>query len=543
MTENQGDTGTYSKPAEIGTAPADKVTRWLLELDLAHRNEKDWLKRAGETYDRYRSEKQRKNSFNILWPNTETLSQAIYNTLPKPDVRRRYRDADPVAKLVSDVLERSVDYSMDVYDFDQVLKQDLLDMLLPGRGVSRVKYVPDFEDMDVDTEQAPAEAAEDAEKPQRIAYERVICEHVNWQDFRHGPGKTWDEVRWVAFRHKISRIAGVKMFGDIYEQVVLDAVADEEVKKHENGVGQLFKTGEVWEIWDRDDESVTFISTTYKVKPLKETPDPLELDGFFPCPRPIYAIQDSDTLVPAILFEKYKQQADELDRISSRINNLTDALKVRGVYNAVLDEISQMQDAADNVLVAAKSVQALQESGGLAGNIWMMPIEAAAKVIQILNAQRDAVKAVIYELTGISDIMRGASDSQETFGAQKIKSMWGTQRLKKMQAEFQRYVRDIIRLKCQIIAGKFQIETIEQMTGIKLLKTEDERKQIEQQAQAFQQYQMMQKQQAQQQAMAQQAPPTPLQQQMQPPQPSHPMQPPVQPQQMPPRPPMQGVSQ
>ena len=272
----------------------------------------------------------------------------------------------------------------------------------------------------------------------------------------------------------------------------------------------------MWEIWDRDDETVTFVSPTYKHKPLKETADPLGLDGFFPCPRPIYAIADSDTLVPSVLFEKYKQQADELDRITSRINNLTDALKVRGVYNAVLDEIAKMQDTGDNVLIAAKNVQALQQSGGLEGNIWMMPIEAAAKVIQVLSVQRDSSKAVIYELTGISDIMRGASDSQETFGAQKIKSMWGTQRLKKMQAEFQRYVRDIIRLKCQIIANKFQIQTIAQMTGIKLLNTEAERQQIEQQAQAFQQYQQAQQQAAQ---APQQPQPMAPQQQMQQPHP------------------------
>lgn len=505
MADQVSESGTYSAPAQIGTSPVDVVKRWNLELSIAGRLEKEWVKTGESIVERYRGTKQKKNSFNILWSNTETLSQSIYNTLPKPDVRRRYRDADPVAKVVSDVLERAIDYSMDVYDFDQVLRLDVADMLLPGRGVSRVKYVPDFADIEADASQAEDPKAEAVEPAQKLVDERVVCEHVHWKDFRHGPGKTWDEVRWVAFRHKMSKVAGVEMFGAIFNQVTLDAVADEEVKKEEKGVGALFKTAEVWEIWDKDDKTVTFIATTYKQAPLKVTPDPLELDGFFPNPRPLFAILDAESLIPAPLYEKYKQQAEELDRISSRINNLTEALKVRGVYNSVLTEIAKMQDAGDNELIGATNVQALGESGGLEKNIWMMPIEAAAKVIQVLNVQRDACKAVIYEITGIADIMRGASDARETLGAQQIKTQWGTQRLKKMQAEFQRYARDIIRLKCQIIANKFQVETIMAMTGIKLFKTEAERQQVQQQAAQFQQFQQVQ--QAQQQAQQPPAPP------------------------------------
>lgn len=486
MTTQDAGNGTYSSPAQIGTKPADVVTRWCLELNMAAKLQKEWMKTGDTIVDRYRGTKQKKNSFNILWSNTETLSQAVYNTLPKPDVRRRYRDADPVGKLVSDVLERSVDFSLDAYDFDHTMKLDILDMLLPGRGLSRVKYVPDFEDIIDDAEQAKPKEDQNQSPAQKLVYERVICEHVNWKDFLHGPGKTWDEVRWVAFRHKMSQIAGVQMFGEKFKRVTLDAVADEEVKKHEAGVGSLFKTAEVWEIWDKDDNKVTFINKGFKTEPLKVDGDPLKLDGFFPCPRPLYAILDAETLLPAPLFEKYKQQADELDRVTSRINNLTDALKLRGVYNSVMKEITQLEQAGDNQLIAATNVQALIENGGIEKNIWMMPIEMAANVIKILMVQRDACKAVIYEITGIADIMRGATDAQETLGAQKIKTQWGTQRLKKMQAEFQRYCRDIIRLKSQIIASKFQVETLAQMTGIKLLKDEQERQQLQQAQQAYQ---------------------------------------------------------
>jgi hypothetical protein len=391
---------------------------------------------------------------------------------------------------------------MDVYDFDYGIKLDILDTLLCGRGVSRVKYAPDFEDIEEDAEQV-----EEQEPEQKLAYEMAVCEHVQWDDFRRGPGKTWDEVRWVAFRHRFSKDAGVEKFGDVFNDVKLDAVKDDEVNKADQATSDLFKTAEVWEIWNKDAKEVLFISRTYKVKPLQVVDDPLGLDGFFPLPRPFYAIEDSNNLVPVPLYEEYKQQADELDRVSSRINNLTDALRVRGVYNAVLTEMSSLQDADDNQLIAAKNALTLGETGGLEKHIWYMPIEMAANVIKILMEQRDACKQVIYEITGLSDIMRAATDPRETFGAQKIKAQWGTQRLKKMQAECQRYIRDIIRLKCQIIANKFQQSTIADMTGMKLLNTEQERMGLQQQAQQFAAYQQSQGQQPPQQMSGMMPPP------------------------------------
>lgn len=503
MADEALQSGSYDSAKQIGETPTAVVKRWDLELSLADKDEKEWRKKAEAIIERYRTKKKKKNSFNILWSNTETLRQAVYNTVPSPDVRRRFRDADPVGKVVSEVIERCADYSMDVYDFDFTMKMDVLDTLLCGRGLSRVKYVPDFEDMESDKSEGEGEQSD---PEQRLAYERAMCEHVQWDDFRHGPGKTWDEVRWIAFRHRFSRDAGVEKFGEIFEKIKLDNVADEEIKNADQAISDLFKTLEVWEIWDKDSKKVLFIARTHKTEPLETIDDPLELDGFFPIPRPFYAIEDASSLVPAPLYEQYEEQAEELNRVTSRINNLTEALKLRGVYNSTLAEITKLQEAGDNQFVPATDVQALIESGGIDKHIWFMPIEQAANVIKVLMEQREACKQVIYEITGLSDIMRAATDPRETFGAQKMKAQWGTQRLKKMQAECQRYIRDIIRLKCQIIANKFQPQTIMEMTGLKLLKDEAARAQLQAQGQAFQQFQAQQKAQQQQQQQAQQHP-------------------------------------
>ena len=120
---------------EVTGDPRRVVRRWLLEIKLADKREKDWRKEVREVLDRYKRKTKRKGQFNILWSNTETLRPAIYNSLPVPDVRRRFRDADPLGKAVSEVLERALDFMVDSTNLDHVCKGGALDMLLPGRAV------------------------------------------------------------------------------------------------------------------------------------------------------------------------------------------------------------------------------------------------------------------------------------------------------------------------------------------------------------------------------------------------------------------------
>lgn len=477
MDEAQGS--TLERADDIGKSPEAIARRWKLELKLADKRESAWRNKVKDIYKTYCPENPAANSFNILWSNTETLRQSVYNSIPSPNVRRRYQDEDKLGKQVSDVLNRALVFSQDTYDFDGVIKGDVLAMLLPGRAVSRVRYVPDIRSIGGE-DSATDDDSQESEAYEEIAWEQVITERVQWDDFRISAGKTWEEVCWIAFRHRFTREDCEEKFGEeIGKAIPLDSVDDDDVKKSKD-TGDLFKTAEVWEIWDKDEKEVVFICPTYP-KPCKTQEDPLKLSGFFPVPRPLYAIENDQSLVPASLYTQYEQQAKELNRISTRINKIIDALKVRGVYDSTLEEIGQLMKSGDNELIPAQNVTALLERGGLDKAIWMMPIDTAAMVLKELYAQRDASKQVIYEITGISDIMRSASDPNETFGAQKIKTQWGTQRLQRMQKEVQRYIRDLIRLKAEIIAEKFQIETLEQMTLLQL----PHDAQLEQQKQVF----------------------------------------------------------
>jgi len=447
--------------APVGKGPGSEVRRWLLELSMAEKRDKDYRECSRKIWERYRGKNRKRNSFNILWANTEILAPAIFNSTPKPDVRRRFKDEDPVGKQAAEVIRRSLEFAVDSEDFDGAIRFDVLDMLLPGRGVSRVRYVPSIS-------QTPRGDVEQGEYDEALAWEQVCVDHVQWDAYRLGPGKTWAEIDWIAFLHRMTREELVEKFGEQGETIPLDDYADDDAKiGDDKNDREVFKTAPVWEIWDKPKKMVRFVSPNDRERFLKEIPDPLELQCFFPIPKPIQAIQDSSCMEPVALFEQYREQAEELNRLSMRVNRIVDALKIRGIYDSTLACLSELMKGDDNDLIPAADAARFTEQG-FEKAIWFMPIEQAAKVLQSLYLAREACKQVIYELTGISDILRGATDPNETLGAQEIKAQTGSQRVQQMQRDVARYIRDIMRMMGEIIGQKFQQETLQRMTGVKI---------------------------------------------------------------------------
>lgn len=450
---------SLEKPEDAGKGGEGIVRRWLMEMELADKREVNWRKRAEKVLIRYGDETERRNNrFNILWANTEILKAALYNSTPRPDARGRFKK-DKIAKIGAEILEDALRNTMDEYDFDHVMDLTVLDICLPGRGVPRIVFEPKMQTV----------TGQDGQSFEKLVYAKLYCDHVQWDQIRIGPGKKWSDVPWVAFEHLLTR-ESLDALGDKGKMVELDCEMQDRPENHQDDSDDsVFKRGRVWEIWDKDTQKVIFIAPSYKDGPVKEE-DGLGLTGFFPIPRPVYSIYRSNTLVPIEEYRLYKDQADELDRVTQRINKLVEGLKVRGIYDATLTEMSKLRDAGDNELIPSDTaLQAIQQNGGnLDSAIWMMPIEVVAKVLQQLYLQREQLKATIYEITGLSDIMRGESDPNETLGAQELKAQNGSMRIKKRQREVQRMIRDLLRMKAEIIAEHYTPEMLQMMTGVEV---------------------------------------------------------------------------
>jgi len=447
--------GSLETRDDAGSGGPGLVKLWLDAIAVADSDEKNWRERAVEVSNLYRDAKKdtgRQRRFNILFANIETIVPALYNSVPVPDVRRRFSDRDDAGRVVSQIIERTLSYSVDAYDFDSVMTAAVKDQQVVGRGVSRVRYVPT--------------------EIEGYVHEEARCEHVQWADFRRGPGRQWDDVQWVAFRHLLTRDQLIQLNPKVGGAIALDTIPEGfEKKDGQNEPPDLFKRGCVWEIWDKQAREVVFIAPAYKDDALRKEADPLGLQGFFPMPRPLYDVAATDTLVPTIPYDIYRDQAEELDRITRRITALVAALKWRGIAaGEIVGALKQLEDKADGDFVPTENAAAfLSGSGGdLSKAIWLMPIEQAAKVLAELYLQREQIKNVIYEITGTADIMRGSTKASETATAQQIKAQWGSLRLQRKQADVARYARELFRLKAEIIAGKFSTENLQMMTGIEI---------------------------------------------------------------------------
>lgn len=461
-------------------AATTEARKWKKELSLAKKRDKEWQDEADKIVKRYRGEERKRNRFNVLWANTEILRPAIYNSRPNPDVRRRFRDADPVGKAVSEVLERSLNVFVDGDEFDATLRNDVLDGLLPGRGISRIRYVPKINEVPAkkakankDDEEtiggsAPTEALDEPEE--ELESEYVCSEHVDWRDFRHGFGRVWAEVPWEAFRHKLSRADALEKFADKDIAAVKFAAPEaDDPKKPGEQVGETQKVAEFWEIWDKLGNKVFFIQDDLDVllypKDNTDGEPPLVFDDFWPNPQPLQLIEDTGSLLPIPMFRLYEEQANELDKITARIDKIVAALRLRGVYDAALTELADLLSKDDNELTPVQNAKQWLD-GGLDKAITWFPVEQAAKVLAALYDARDRQKAIIDEILGISDIIRGSTDPNETLGAQQLKSNYASVRLQRMQKEVQRYARDLLRLAAAAMGQKFSPETFAAMTEL-----------------------------------------------------------------------------
>lgn len=498
-------------------AKLKEVKRWVEEIRYYEKEATPWTAAGKKIIKRYKDTRepnqQRVPRFNILWSNIQTLLPALYSRTPKPDIERRFRDKDDLGRISSTVLERAISFFINDH-FNEAIRQSVRDRLLPGRGTVWVRYEPHFKDSEITGTQevedegyqitddvesynggapdANASDEDDKNEPaQEIADEYVCYDYVHWEDFGHTFGRTWEEIEACWRKVYLTREQLVERFGkEIGNKITLD-YTPHDIK--DNKVEVVEKKATIYEIWDKCTKRALWVHKDYVVGLLDEKDDPLELEDFFPFPRPLYATLANDDMLPVPDYREYQDQANELDDLTSRIGAITKAVKVAGIYDASAEGVGRLlSEGIENQLVPVSQHAALAEKGGLAGVMQLMPMQEILQTLLGLYEARDKVKADLYEITGIADIIRGATDANETATAQQIKSQFGTLRLTAAQDDVQRFVRDLVKIGTQIIAEHFSIETIKRISGVKLL-TEQEKQLVQMRQQILQQFAQQQK--------------------------------------------------
>ncbi len=397
-------------------------------LDAVKVREKEfetgWWKTAERASDLYCSEPKKDptedNPYNILYSNTEVLLPSLYSATPKPDVRTRFKGMGlkPLPEMIERFLTVAADPAQPGEDcLDLAMGDAVLSSLVPGLGYVRIRYVQN--------------------KSFPLVYESGHFKTIIW-----GKASRWAKVPWVAFKHQMKKEQMVEKFGLEPDDVAENYKPSTETEDDKDDCC-------VYEFWDKETRMVYYLCDEWAPKLVSKAEDPLGLTGFFPTPGLLLLTAKPGRLSPTPLYVYYKNQAEELNRVTVRLNKVLSAIRVRGAYSSLLgkDLEALLSDTEmENAFIPAGESALLAQSGGFDKLIWMLPIERLIIVAQELYKAREAIKQVIYELTGISDIIRGSSVASETATAQDLKAKWGTVRLRKMQKIVADYARDLFRM-------------------------------------------------------------------------------------------------
>ena len=442
------------------------VQRYLDVMSTYDREFKRWEGRVEKIIKRYRDDRMQTTSqshYNILWSNVQTLKAATFSRMPKADVSRRFKDNDPVGRVAAMLLERALDFEIThSNDFEETLTACVYDRFLGGRGVSWIRYEPVIETMESEATESISEDDIDDSDNEYLDIETTPVDYVHWKDFGHEVARSWDEVTMVWRKVYMTRSMLRDRFPDWADKIPLDSSPDDQKMKQTEGVG---KRALIVEMWNKETKKVCWLSISLG-KIVDEHDDPLGIEGFWPCPKPLFATMTNETLVPVPDFTLYQDQAGELDVLTDRIQGLINALKVRGVYDASTPELARLFTEGDNnTLIPVKNYSSFSEKGGMNGAVSLVDIRPIAEALGQAYQAMNQVKQQIYDITGISDIIRGASVASETATAQQIKGQYATLRLKTFQDDVAKFASAILKIKAQIICQHFQPETIVKIGG------------------------------------------------------------------------------
>jgi hypothetical protein len=455
---------------EQNKKPSGDYARWRAEIVLAEKEVDKWRRRARKIVKEFRSERievsgidpAMERRFNLFAANVNILQTSLINQTPQPTVNREFKDPqDDVGRIACWILERAMaSYNNRNFKMSNILKQIVQDMLTAGAGSSWHTYY--------------AETEEKQDPTSGLAYDEVISEslkdeYVYWEDLFWSPARTYDEVRWLARRTYLTRDQLIKRFGKkIGKEVSLDYSA----KKSDNSVetqNKLFQQAVVYEIWDKSEKQVIWISKAYD-KILDQKDDFLELDDFFPCPRPLMATVSNGRYIPVPDYYYAEDQYRELNEINTRISLLVRACRVAGVYDKASPQIKELlSNAAENTLVPVDQWAAFAERGGMKGAIDWIPLEQIVAVLEQLLKNREDIKNQIYEITGMADIIRGASKATETLGAQKIKAQYASMRIQERQKNVVEYCSAAFDIQVQLMRKHMDIEEISKLAQVQAM--------------------------------------------------------------------------
>ena len=434
-------------------------TKWTKRIEKAEKYLQKSKTHGDLVYQRYQDDREALSNrtikrANLFYANVNTLKESLFNSLPKPDVGRLHRGDfdDDVARVASLLVQRGLSYEVQCSPgFEDAIRHSILDRLVPGIGQVWLRF-----EMETNPQ------AEEGGQPTTVpGTEQIFVDTVFWSDFIYEPTRTWQQVTWVGRKLDLTKAEVTKRWGEKALSTI-QGVNDSATNVTPKEV--LQDKFEVYEIWDKKTSTVLHIAKGMD-EPLDQKEDPYGLKGFFPCPCPLIANVTTASFLPVTDYHISQDQYNQLDVLYARISMIIDAIKVAGVYNAASPEIGRMLEGQENKLVPVDNWAMFAENGGAAGMIQWYPVEQVVTVLQALQAQFEAIKSLLQEISGMADIMRGSSNQYETAAAQQIKAQFASVRMNGYQRDVSYFVTGVLRIMAEMMTQLYSDEKFLKIVG------------------------------------------------------------------------------
>lgn len=399
----------------------------------------------GGAFAQYEDSSWSDSKLDLFWASYEILKPAVYAKPPVPAVVPTFQDNKPLYNVTAELLERTAISTFKACGIDDVMTEVRDDLLFTNRGVLWLLYEKDSDG------------------------QRVPMEHLDRTDFLHEPARKWSEVGWVARRAWLTRKEARKRFsrtsGNAYQNAQYKTKRDHDGDQNQT----LTKKAGFWEVWHKADNKVYWVSEGVDL--LLDSGEPhLKLSTFWPCPRPAYGTLRRRSLVPVPDWERYATHFQQISTLTGRIYLLLEKVRMKGLIPAggdVGDAVEQLIASDDDeILIPVPGAAML--AGSSSGFVQWLPLKEVAEAIQGLITARAQLIEDFYQLSGISDIMRGATEAEETLGAQQLKSQYGSVRVRCKIDELQRVAAEAVKIAAEIIAENFSKDTLLEMSQMEI---------------------------------------------------------------------------
>lgn len=455
---------------------------WQTEVEAAEKELAKWTRFARKVVKEYRAIPQENSQtdptfqrkFNLFASNVEILQTSLINQTPEPTVDREFQDTqDDVGRVCSLILERALSShnNRNFHTFD-ILNECLQDMLVPGVGCTWHTYQAETQRVKEEPteEQLAADPKAEALEYDKVIKEEISDEFVYWEDLIWSPARSRQELRWIGRKCYMTFDQLVKRWGEEKaKKIPLNYSTKQKSNNNVEVKNPVTQQAVIYELWDKEHKQVVWYCKEMD-ELIEEKDDFLELDDFWPTPGPLFANQSNGSMVPIPDYQYAKDQYRGLNEINTRIALLVRACRLAGAYdqsNAAIKQV--LSNAAENVLVPVDRWAAFAEKGGIKGVIDWIPLDEVIKTIDQLMKAREDLKQQIYEVTGMADIIRGASKASETLGAQRLKAQYASMRIQRRQKRVVAYTSGIFDIQTQIMRKHFDIETIQELAQVQFM--------------------------------------------------------------------------